>query len=47
MLSNTGASILNKALAYIGQRVASILVQPAEKDRNYTTSLHNEVVGIS
>ncbi len=47
MSSNTGASILDEALACIGQRIASILIQPAEKDKHYIASLHNEVVRIS
>jgi len=46
MSSNEGASILDEALACIGQRIASILIQPAEKEHNYIASLHNEVVGI-
>jgi hypothetical protein len=47
MPSGIAASILGEALACIGQRIASILIQPAEKDNNYIASLHNEVVGIS
>jgi hypothetical protein len=47
MPSNTGASILDDALDCIGQRIASILIQPADKDKSYITSLHNEVVGVS
>ena len=46
MSSNEGASILDEALACISQRIASILIQPAEKEQNYIASLHNEVVGI-
>jgi hypothetical protein len=46
MPSDTATSILEDALACIGQRIASILMQPAEKDNNYIASLHNEVVGI-
>ena len=46
MLSNAGTSILDKALACTGQRIASILIQPAKKEQNYITSLYNEVVGI-
>jgi len=47
MPTDAPASILEEALACIGQRIASILIQPAEKDHNYITSLHNEVVGNS
>ncbi len=47
MTSVTGTSILNEALACIGQRIAFILIQPADKDENYIASLHNEVVCIS
>jgi hypothetical protein len=47
MLSSTGASIFDEVLAYIGQRIASILIQPVDKDTNYIASLHNEVVSIS
>jgi len=47
MPSTSGTSILDEALACIGQRIAVILIQPADKDKNYITSLHNEVVGIS
>jgi hypothetical protein len=43
---NAGASILDEALACIGGRIALILIQPGDKDQNYVTSLHNEVVGI-
>jgi hypothetical protein len=46
MSSNTGASILDEALACIGQRITFILVHPADKDQNYIASLCNEVVGI-
>ena len=46
MSSNAGASILDEALTCIGQRIASILIQPAKKEQNYITSLYNEVVGI-
>jgi hypothetical protein len=47
MSSSTGASIFDEALAYIGQRISSILIQPVDKDLNYISSLHNEVVSIS
>ena len=47
MTSITGTSILDEALACIGQRIAFILIQPADKDENYIASLHNEVVCIS
>jgi len=46
MSCDTGASILDEALACIGQRIASILIHPAEKEQNYIASLKNEVVGI-
>ena len=46
MPSDTATSILEDALACIGQRIASILMQPAKKDNNYIASLYNEVVGI-
>jgi hypothetical protein len=46
MSSDTGSSIIVEGLACIGQRIASILIQPADKDKNYIASLHNEVVGI-
>jgi len=46
MSSNIGASILDEGLACIGQRIASILIQPANKDNHYITSLHNKVVSI-
>jgi hypothetical protein len=47
MSSDAGASVLDEALACIGRRIASILVQPTNKDKNYIASLRNEVVGIS
>jgi len=47
MLSTTGISTLDEALAYLDQRITCILIQPANKDRNYIASLHNEVVGVS
>ena len=46
MSSNTSTSILDEALACIGQRITSILIQPAAKEQNYIVSLHNEVVHI-
>ena len=46
MSSNTDASILDEALACIGQRIVSILIQPVDEDKNYITGLHNEVVGL-
>jgi hypothetical protein len=46
MPSVTGTSILDEALVCIGQRIASILIQPADVDKNYVASLHNEVVSI-
>jgi len=45
MQSSTDLSILDEALACIGQRIVSIFIQPTEKDEIYITSLHNEVVG--
>ena len=46
-MSSKTDSILDEALACFGQRIASILIQPAgEKDINYIASLRNEVVGI-
>jgi hypothetical protein len=47
MPSDTTSSVLDEALACVGQRIASILTQPADKDKNYIVSLCNEVVGIS
>lgn len=44
MSSDAGTSILEEALDSIGQRIASALIQPADKDNNYIASLHNEVV---
>ena len=46
MSSDAGTSILDEALACIGRRIASILIQTADKDENYIASLHNEVVRI-
>jgi hypothetical protein len=46
MSSNTDTSILDEALACIGQRIVSILIQPVDEDKNYITGLHNEVVGL-
>jgi hypothetical protein len=47
MSSNEAASVLDEALVCLGQRITSILIQPADKDENYIVSLHNEVVGTS
>ena len=47
MSSDTATSILDDALSCISQRIASALLQPADKDQMYVTSLHNEVVSIS
>ena len=47
MSSDPAISILDEALACMGQRIASILIQPAEKNKTYIASLHNEVVMIS
>ena len=44
MQPSADLSILDEALACIGQRIASVLIQPAEKDEIYIASLHNEVV---
>jgi hypothetical protein len=46
MSPKAGASMLEEALVCIGQRIATILIQPTDKDKNYIASLHNEVVGI-
>ena len=46
MSSDSGASILDEALACIGQRIAAIIIQPVDKDKTYIASLRNEVVGI-
>ena len=46
MSSQTGSSILDAALACIGERISTILLQPGHKNHNYITSLHNEVVRI-
>ena len=46
MSPKAGASILEEALVCIGQRIATILIQPTDRDKNYITSLYNEVVGI-
>jgi len=37
MSSDTGASILDEALACISQRIAFIIVHPSDKDQNYCT----------
>lgn len=47
MSAGTGASIMDALLIYIGQRISTILLRSAGKDKNYITSLHNEVVSIS
>jgi hypothetical protein len=44
MSSEIGTSILDAAIACIGNRISAILFQSGEKDGNYITSLHNEVV---
>ena len=46
MSPKAGASILQEALVCIGQRIATILIQPTDRDKNYIASLHIEVVGI-
>lgn len=47
MSPNTDTSILEDALAFIGQRIASIIIHSARQDEMYVSSLHNEVVSIS
>jgi len=47
MSSDKCTSILDDALACIGQRIASALIQPSNKDKHYIASLRHEVVGIS
>ena len=47
MSSNADTSILDDALACIGQRIAAIVIRSAGQDEMYVSSLHNEVVGIS
>ncbi len=47
MSTEIGTSILDAALAYIGKRVSSILLKPANNDKNYIGSLHKEVVSIT
>jgi hypothetical protein len=44
MSSGIHVSILDEALVCIAGRITSILLQPADKDKNYIASLHNEVV---
>ena len=39
-------SLLDSALACIGKRISVILHHSGDKDKNYVTSLHNEVVSI-
>jgi hypothetical protein len=46
MTSNAGVTILDEVLACIGGRIAAILIQPADKNKNNIASLHNEVVCI-
>jgi hypothetical protein len=46
MSSDAGASLLDAALACIGQRISTILHLPGDKDENFISSLHNEVVSI-
>jgi hypothetical protein len=40
------SSILDDVLAYMSQRISSILLQPGDKNKSYIVSLHNEVVSI-
>jgi hypothetical protein len=47
MSSETGTSILDATLASFGKRISVILLQSGDKDKNYITSLHNEVVSIT
>ncbi|KAI9443816.1 hypothetical protein H4582DRAFT_2071289 [Lactarius indigo] len=44
MSTEIGTSILDAALAYIGQRISIILLKPADIDKNYIGSLHKEVL---
>jgi hypothetical protein len=44
MPAEMATCILDDMLAFIGTRITSILLGPGDKDRNYITSLHNEVV---
>jgi hypothetical protein len=46
MSPNANASVLEEALACIGQRIAAILMHPADKDKDHIVSLRNEVVGV-
>jgi hypothetical protein len=46
MSTQIGTSILDEALACIGERISAALLQPGDKDGNYIASLHNEVVRI-
>ena len=46
MMSEAGTSIIEAAVACFGQRISMILLQSGDKDKNYITSLHNEVVSI-
>ena len=46
MSSETGALILDAMLTFIGKRISIVLLQPGNKDKNYITSLHNEVASI-
>jgi hypothetical protein len=47
MSSDKNPSILDQALFCISERIVSILIQPADKDKDYIASLRNEVVRIS
>ncbi|KAH9038879.1 hypothetical protein EDB85DRAFT_2141449 [Lactarius pseudohatsudake] len=44
MSAATGASILDAALACIGERISAILLNSADKGEKYIASLHNEVL---
>lgn len=46
MSAETGSSILDGAIACIGERISAILLRPGDEDKNYITSLHNEVVSV-
>ncbi|KAH9007619.1 hypothetical protein EDB85DRAFT_1904881 [Lactarius pseudohatsudake] len=44
MSAAIGASILDAALACIGERISAILLNSADKGEKYIASLHNEVL---
>ena len=47
MSTEIGTYILDTALTYIGKRISSILLKPADNDKNYIGSLPKEVVSIT